>query len=207
MRNPERTKEKLLNTAIHLVSRSSYHEVGVNEICRSAGVTKGAFYHHFDSKADLYYQAGKHHWDVSKPDFDRITSAKFTPQEHLQNLVDMIMDRHLVEEGPFTPDAHSCTIFKTSSHVNAAEPKVIQCAEELSAEIMKHHTLMIRGLQRAGMLAEDADPERVARLLYHFIQGVITFAPMFHNDVDLRRDLIEGIYRVVGLRKEYQTIL
>ncbi|HEC75121.1 MAG TPA: TetR/AcrR family transcriptional regulator, partial [Methylophaga aminisulfidivorans] len=34
------TKEKLLETALTLIWQSSYSSVGVNEICRQAGVTK-----------------------------------------------------------------------------------------------------------------------------------------------------------------------
>ena len=37
------TKEKLLETATLLIWQSSYSNVGVNEICQQAGVTKGAF--------------------------------------------------------------------------------------------------------------------------------------------------------------------
>ena len=62
MREPSKTREKLLETAIELVWQSNYCSVGVMEICKRAGVTKGAFYHHFESKADLFYAAAQHHY-------------------------------------------------------------------------------------------------------------------------------------------------
>ena len=49
------SKVKLIETAIDLVRMSSYTDVGVNEICEKAGVTKGAFYHHFKSNCLFSY--------------------------------------------------------------------------------------------------------------------------------------------------------
>jgi len=46
-------KEKLINSAINLISQKSYTSVGVQELCDHAGVKKGSFYHFFDSKKEL----------------------------------------------------------------------------------------------------------------------------------------------------------
>jgi TetR/AcrR family transcriptional repressor of nem operon len=50
---PENAKQGLMNAAIDLFRRDGYVAVTVDEICRSAGVTKGAFFHHFESKEAL----------------------------------------------------------------------------------------------------------------------------------------------------------
>lgn len=47
------TKTTILETAIQLIKAHGYPNVTVNEICEKSGVTKGAFYHHFDSKQSL----------------------------------------------------------------------------------------------------------------------------------------------------------
>ena len=72
MRNPAETREKLLETATDLIWQSNYNVVGVNEICKQAGVTKGAFYHHFETKADLFVAASRHYWDGMKLELDEI---------------------------------------------------------------------------------------------------------------------------------------
>ncbi len=50
----EETRKSILEAATHLFSRSGYDATGVAEICQAAGVSKGAFYHHFPTKQALF---------------------------------------------------------------------------------------------------------------------------------------------------------
>jgi AcrR family transcriptional regulator len=50
----EETRSRILNAAIDLFAREGYDATGVAEICQAAGVSKGAFYHHFSSKQALF---------------------------------------------------------------------------------------------------------------------------------------------------------
>ncbi|MFD4444089.1 TetR/AcrR family transcriptional regulator [Nocardia sp. NPDC058519] len=53
-RQREETRRVLLAETRALFAAKGYAAVGLSEIVTSAGVTKGALYHHFDSKADLF---------------------------------------------------------------------------------------------------------------------------------------------------------
>jgi TetR/AcrR family transcriptional repressor of nem operon len=55
LRDPQRTRESLLQAAFREVYRSGYQSAGLDTILAAAGVTKGALYHHFDSKEALGY--------------------------------------------------------------------------------------------------------------------------------------------------------
>ncbi len=46
----DETRARILAAAIECFTRSGYDATGVAEICERAGVSKGAFYHHFPSK-------------------------------------------------------------------------------------------------------------------------------------------------------------
>ncbi|HEY60060.1 MAG TPA: TetR/AcrR family transcriptional regulator [Anaerolineae bacterium] len=50
----EKTRSRILQAARRLFSRCGYDAAGVAEICAEAGVSKGAFYHHFRSKQALF---------------------------------------------------------------------------------------------------------------------------------------------------------
>ena len=46
-------KEKLIGAAIEQMMAKGYSATGVEDLCTQAGVSKGAFYHHFPTKEDL----------------------------------------------------------------------------------------------------------------------------------------------------------
>ena len=50
----EATTAKLLATARKLFARNGYAATSVEAIVRTAGMTKGAFFHHFSDKADVF---------------------------------------------------------------------------------------------------------------------------------------------------------
>ncbi len=50
----ERTRREIMNAAVAMFCQSGYDAASVAEICERAGVSKGAFYHHFPSKQSLF---------------------------------------------------------------------------------------------------------------------------------------------------------
>jgi TetR/AcrR family transcriptional regulator, transcriptional repressor for nem operon len=53
LRDPERTRERLLQAGFQEVFRSGFQSASIDTILADTNVTKGALYHHFDSKEDL----------------------------------------------------------------------------------------------------------------------------------------------------------
>ena len=57
-------RSKLLNAAISIIRKKGYAATSVDELCAWAGVTKGAFFHHFPSKDSLAVAAANQ-WSQS----------------------------------------------------------------------------------------------------------------------------------------------
>lgn len=53
-------REKLLDAAMSVIRTRGYSATTVDELCATAGVTKGAFFHHFKSKDELGVAAADH---------------------------------------------------------------------------------------------------------------------------------------------------
>lgn len=51
---------KLLDAALSVIRTKGYSATTVDELCAAAGVTKGAFFHHFRSKDELGVAAAEH---------------------------------------------------------------------------------------------------------------------------------------------------
>lgn len=54
------TRTKLLDGALKVIRAQGYAATSVDDLCREAGVTKGAFFHHFKSKDELAVEAAKY---------------------------------------------------------------------------------------------------------------------------------------------------
>ena len=48
------SKQRLIEAAAGLFRRAGYHGIGINDLCAAAGLTRGAFYGHFEAKSDLF---------------------------------------------------------------------------------------------------------------------------------------------------------
>ncbi|MEZ4255627.1 MAG: TetR/AcrR family transcriptional regulator [Polyangiales bacterium] len=64
-------KEKLLNAALGVIREKGYAATTVDDLCARAGVTKGAFFHHFKSKDALGVAAAQHWSTVTGALFER----------------------------------------------------------------------------------------------------------------------------------------
>jgi TetR/AcrR family transcriptional regulator, transcriptional repressor for nem operon len=61
---PLPARSRLIGAAVRLVREQGYHATSVDQLCAAAGVSKGAFFHHFASKAALA-EATAAHWSAN----------------------------------------------------------------------------------------------------------------------------------------------
>lgn len=80
------TKENIFKKAFELFEEKGYDKVSINEICNELHLTKGAFYYHFNSKADILIT--KYHI-LEKTLLDYYESiASYQPKEKLSLILD-----------------------------------------------------------------------------------------------------------------------
>ena len=54
------SKTKLLQAALHVIRAKGYSATRIEDVCEAAGLTKGSFFHHFDSKQALALAAAEY---------------------------------------------------------------------------------------------------------------------------------------------------
>lgn len=79
------SRERLLDAALHVIRERGYGAASVDEVCRAAGVTKGAFFHHFKSKEDMAVAAALHFGRFARGIFDA------APYRALEDPLDRVM--------------------------------------------------------------------------------------------------------------------
>ncbi|WP_020400652.1 TetR/AcrR family transcriptional regulator [Kordiimonas gwangyangensis] len=204
MTRSKNTREKLLDTAIDLIWKSNYTRVGVNEICKCAGVTKGGFYHYFETKADLFYEASLYHWAQKQDELDEIFSPRYTPLEQLENLVNHILDHQASDEGDDNP-VLGCPFFTSGAQVGTGEDKVREASRIMCQNAIQYDLALARGLKAGGYLNGDPDCDQLARMMMQYIQGLLLYGRTFADIEIVRNDIRAGLYRLLDLKAEYRV--
>src|SRR3954470_21676993 len=85
MRAGPDTRGKLLDAAMAVIRAQGFAASSVDDLCQAAGVTKGAFFHHFRSKEELGVAAAEH--------WSRTTGELFAsaPYHHHPEAIDRIL--------------------------------------------------------------------------------------------------------------------
>jgi len=78
-------RSKLLDAAVAIIRQKGYAATSVDELCATAGVTKGAFFHHFPSKDSLAVAAANYWQELS----DALFAA--APYHRLNDPLDRIL--------------------------------------------------------------------------------------------------------------------
>src|ERR1700739_4962821 len=85
---PDR-RTRLLDAAMQAIRQRGYSATTVDDICGAAGVTKGAFFHHFKSKEDLGVASATHFSQMAERLFGGAPYHEFAdPLDRLLGYVD-----------------------------------------------------------------------------------------------------------------------
>ena len=79
----EETRTKILDSAVKLFSTRGYTAASVDDICTEAGISKGAFYHHFETKQALFL-ALLDGWLQTIDDAIEASKGKTAPETFMQ---------------------------------------------------------------------------------------------------------------------------
>jgi TetR/AcrR family transcriptional regulator, transcriptional repressor for nem operon len=171
-RNPTETRRKLVEAAIRLVLCQGYAATTVDEICDEAGVTKGSFFHHFDSK-EAIGQAALDAWgDIGTAIYSPSWSdSSLDPLEQLYKHLD-IMSEIAVRPG----DSTSCVVGMMSQEMSAMHPGFREVCRGHLNTWNERVTKMLADAKKIHPPKVDFDPESVAWMLNSLWQGSMLVA-------------------------------
>ncbi|MEX0741009.1 MAG: TetR/AcrR family transcriptional regulator [Pseudohongiella sp.] len=196
------TKQKLLDTASELIWKNNYDTVGIAEICKNAGVTKGAFYHHFTSKADLFLTVCASQCEDVTRKMDDMLSSRFTPLEQLENVMAHLLEKQCCDG---VVEIRGCPLFTAGSQGSCEDQGIRDTARDMSTLSINHYTRLVGNLAAGKYLNHIPDAEQTGRLIHQFIEGLWLHGRMHQDLEQLSIDLREGLYRVLDVKQRYRV--
>jgi TetR/AcrR family transcriptional repressor of nem operon len=159
-------RNKLLDAALAVIREKGYAATSVDDLCQRAGLTKGAFFHHFRSKDDLAIAAARHFGEMAAGLF---ATAPFrdlaTPRERILGYVRF---RHDIIEGEAAE--YTCLLGTMVQESYASHPGIRSACE---AELLKHTASFEPDIAAALSEAGRTGPEWSAAGLSRHIQGTL----------------------------------
>lgn len=188
-------RDKLIDAAHILVRRNGYAATSVDEICAAAGVTKGAFFHHFASKEALGVAAAEE-WTARAEQLIFTSPAWTRIEDPLERLLAHIDFRLFMIEGP--AEGFTCFVgtmvqesFASSESLrSASDASIAAYCERLAVDIEA-------AIARYGIM----DGVSAISLSYHIqavLQGAFVIAKA-RNSAKEARDSVLHLKRYIKM--------
>jgi len=194
------TKQLLIDTASELIWKNSYGSVSVDDICKTAGVKKGSFYHFFPSKVDLVISTIEMYYQSKKVVYDEIFSPQFAPLKRFEQLADYLYESQaqaLAKHGKVC----GCPYASLGCEMAGQEDDIRKKLNEIGTYFELYYENTIRDLIAEGVLSKETDVKAKSQEISSYFVGQFT-AARIHNDLALLSNLKPGLLRTLGIREK-----
>ena len=164
------SKTRLLEAALSVIRAKGYSATRVEDICAAAGVTKGSFFHHFDTKEELALEAAAY--------WDSVTSGLFSTAEYhrrplaLDRLLAYVEMRKALLKGEL-PE-FTCLVGTMVQEVYGTQPTIREaCERSISGHAATLEADIAEAMRDAGIHEGETGAEWTAASLALHTQAVI----------------------------------
>ncbi|KRD74575.1 TetR/AcrR family transcriptional regulator [Lysobacter sp. Root983] len=193
--SPERggARIRLLEAARDVIRAKGYAATTVDDLCAAAGVTKGAFFHHFGSK-DALGVAAAEFWAETTTAF--FAAAPYhQPADALDRVLAYVAFRKAIIAGDLAE--FTCLVGTMAQEVHTSAPEI---RDACGRSIFGHTATLEADIERArrdrGIDAREWSAASLARHTQTVIQGGFVLAKA-GNDPELAREALDHLDRYI----------
>ena len=183
-------REGILNAAMRLIRENGFGATSVDDLCKAAGVTKGAFFHHFKSKEALGVAAAAHWTATIAPKFAR--APYHTPADPLDRVLAYLDFRRGLIRGPASE--FSCVAGTMVQETHQSSPAIRDaCFEAITDHAETLEADIGEAIAKYGV-AFETTAESLALYSQTVLQGAFIVAKA-KNDPQVAVDSIDHLRR------------
>jgi TetR/AcrR family transcriptional regulator, transcriptional repressor for nem operon len=165
LRDPERTRERLLDAASREIYRSGFQSASLDTILASTGVTKGALYYHFKNKEGLGYAVVE---EVIAPN---VHGKWVRPLQSVKDPIDALIGA--VQRIPVQPEdvRGGCQLNNLAQEMSPLDAGFRKRLETIFDAWRAAVASVLREGQAHGSVRRDVDATDAAGLLIAMVEG------------------------------------
>jgi TetR/AcrR family transcriptional repressor of nem operon len=166
------SRQKLLDAALTLIREKGYASTSVDDLCARAGVTKGAFFHHFKSKDALGVAAANHWSDITGDFFEAAPYHKHS--DPLDRVLGYVEFRKAILKGEVAE--FTCLVGTMVQEVYGTSPDIRDaCEASICGHAAKVEADIAEAMKRYGIRA-NWTAESLALHTQAVLQGAFILA-------------------------------
>lgn len=191
----EETRARILTAARNCFSRSGYDAASVSDICQEAGVTKGAFYYHFETKQAVFLEL-LNNW-LSQFDA-QLALTRNKDQTVSESLINLAGSTRVI----FSDSANYLPVFLEFWLHSIRDPLIWQNTIEPYRRYMRVFSRLMEEGQVDGSI-QTSDPQLVSRAIIALAIGMILQGLMDPLGADWGGQIQESVTLILkGLRPD-----
>lgn len=159
------TRTRLLKAAEEIFAQHGYDASGVSKICHSAGVSKGAFYHHFSSKQEIFLELLKRWLANLDAEISRLREKTASFPDELLSMAGVVRDVLLAAK-------NRLPIYLEFWIQAMRDPEIMQALIEPFHRYRTLFSEMVKEGISEGTL-RDVSPEAAARMIITVALGLL----------------------------------
>ena len=159
------TKEKLLDAAQRLVLAKGFAGTAVDDICKAARLTKGSFFHYFESKDELGVELLTRYCTATKQAFAAGCCRKEKdPLKRVYGLLDFLSG--MAEKNP-----HGCLMGGMAQELSDTHPEIRSLCAKGFSEVSASVGHDLAAAKKLYASRADWDPKSLADYFVAVMQG------------------------------------
>lgn len=170
-----KTRQAIHDTAITLFAKRGYDKVTIDDICENVGVTKGAFYNHFNSKDQVIIE----HFMQMDDHYIKVSQDISGLERSVEKL--MIFNREAIK---LMSDL-GVTLMKVVYHSQIAPNMKRAYLTDSRRSLYKITDSLIKEGQEKGEIRGDIDSEEMTSMLINCFRGQIYHWCLTNGSFDL----------------------
>lgn len=187
MNQTSNTRDRLLKSARDLFYARSYGHVGVKEICDTAGVQKGSFYHFFPSKQELTLALLEEYFTELKDNiFTRSFLPQLPPMQRLSLWVENIYEFQKMTREQ-TGKTLGCPYGNIASELSTLDEPIRKGIVDMFTRVETELRATLEEAVRNGDIP-PCDTAATATAMFAYIEGLMLIAKT-NNDPEIVRQL------------------